>query len=100
MQADAAADEPEAGFLLMRNLSGLKNDGGGGGGAGGGGGGLSFCSATSSLFTRSTSETDRLSATHDMGALINSDRERGGGVGRVRVNSKSVQIWHCTGIVL
>jgi len=72
VQADAASDEPEAGFLLMRNLSGLKNDGGGGGGAGGGGGGLSFCSATSSLFTRSTSETDRLSTTHDMGMLINS----------------------------
>ena len=42
----------------MSSLSGLKSDGGGGGGAGGGGGGRSFCSATSSLFTKSTSEID------------------------------------------
>jgi len=51
----------------MSSLSGLKNDGGGGGGAGGGGGGRSFCSATSSLFTKSTSESsdnaDRLRET-------------------------------------
>jgi len=51
-------DDPEAGFFLMNSLRGLRMNGGGGGGAGGGGGGLSFCSATSSLFTKSTSIND------------------------------------------
>jgi len=49
-------DDVDAGFFFSSSLSGLRNDGGGGGGAGGAGGGLSFCSATSSLFTKSTSE--------------------------------------------
>ena len=53
---EEAPDESVAGFFLMRSLSGLKIDGGGGGGAGGGGGGRSFCSATSNLFTKSTSK--------------------------------------------
>jgi len=60
----AAADDAEAGFFLMSSLSGLKNDGGGGGGAGGGGGGRSFCSATSSLFTKSTSEINAVNILH------------------------------------
>ena len=58
MVADDADVESEADFFLMKSLSGVKIDGGGGGGAGGGGSGRSFCSATSSLFTRSTSVTD------------------------------------------
>jgi len=53
-------DDVDAGFFFSSSLSGLRNDGGGGGGAGGAGGGLSFCSATSSLFTKSTSEINAI----------------------------------------
>jgi len=66
-------DALEVDFFLMRSLRGLKIDGGGGGGAGGGGGGLSFCSATSNLFTKSTSETSRHRVKYDGNASTYTD---------------------------